>query len=145
MKTGTLAVIVVLLLVVSLSFAGDKISIEDTYGTWVNSDYNEKAQAAKVVGNPDGTDLLYSKETDSEPAWTLESTVTDYWHDEEGNLWVKYTWVDKELEGSGYQSSGYTLSKYSNSGTVCENVWSYIDYPDEMSPIGGNYEIYYRQ
>jgi hypothetical protein len=145
MKPRVLVLVIALVLVVSLSFAGDKISLDDIYGTWVNSDYNEKAQSAKIVSNPDGTELLYSKETDTEPAWTSESTITDYWYDEEGNLWVKYSWVNKELEASGYTSSGYSLSKYSDSGTVCESVWSQVDYPDEISPIGGNYEIYYRQ
>ncbi|MHA2344572.1 MAG: hypothetical protein ACXADW_22170 [Candidatus Hodarchaeales archaeon] len=58
--------VVVLLLVISLSFAEDKISIEDIYGTWVNSDYNEKGQIAKVVINHDGSEFGYHNETSTE-------------------------------------------------------------------------------
>ena len=82
---------IVLFLAVSLSFGEDKISIDDIYGTWVNPDYNEKGQYAKIINNPDGTYEWYSKDTDTEPAWTGQHTITDSWHDRKGNLWVKST------------------------------------------------------
>jgi hypothetical protein len=39
----------------------------------------------------------------------------------------------------------YWLNKFSKKGMVWESVFSFVDYPDELSPIGGIYTIYYRQ
>ena len=141
MKARTFVLVILFCVAVSLSFAVDKISIDDVFGTWVNSDYNDELwKAGKKVTNPDGTDLAYGKETDTEPAWKTEFTIIDSWHDKEGNLFVKGTFVIKEEN-----KSGYYLDKLSNAGKVKETVWSQADYPDEVSPIGGIYEIYYRQ
>ncbi len=140
MKSRMLILVIILLFTVSVSFAGGKISIEDTYGTWVNADYNEKGQFAKVINNPDGTYEMYNKDTDTEPVWKDKYTVTDSWHDRKGNLWVKSTFVN-DVTGL----TGYKLSKYSKDGTTWENVWSAGDYPAEMSPIAGTHSILYRQ
>jgi hypothetical protein len=140
MKVRTLISVIILLLATFVLFAGKKISIDETYGKWVNSDYNEKGQMAKTINNPDGTCELYKKDTDTEPAWIWKYTVTDSWHDRKGNLWVKSTFVTEE---TGF--SGYILSKYSKDGTAWENVWSAADYPAEMSPIAGTHSILYRQ
>ena len=150
MKTRMLILVIILLFTVSVSFAGGKISIEDTYGTWVNADYNEKGQYVKEIDHPDGTYVLYLKLTDTEPTWIGEKTIIDSWYDKEGNLWIKCTIFWEEERSSyerevGGQSTSYRLYKYSDSGKVRESVWSYQDYPDEMSPIGGNYAIHYRQ
>ncbi|MHA2218900.1 MAG: hypothetical protein ACXACY_23505, partial [Candidatus Hodarchaeales archaeon] len=51
--------ILALLFAVSVSFASDKIKIEDTYGTWVNSDYNTEVQFAKIICYADGTIAVY--------------------------------------------------------------------------------------
>ncbi len=67
---------------------GDKITIDDIYGTWVNLDYNYTGQYAKVVINPDGIMIGYAKETDKEAKWIGQFTITDSWHDNEGNLWI---------------------------------------------------------
>jgi hypothetical protein len=45
-----LVLVIGLFLVESLSFAGDKISVNVIYGTWVNSDYNETGHYAKSLG-----------------------------------------------------------------------------------------------
>jgi hypothetical protein len=144
------ALVIVVLLAVSVSFAGDKISIDDIYGTWINADYNTKGQMAKVIEHPDGTYDRYLKVTDPEPTWIAEKTITGSWYDEEGNLWVKCTYFFEEERSSYQREEGgkityYGLYKFSDSGKVRESVWSVQDYPDEMSPIGGNYEIHYRQ
>ncbi len=140
MKTRTLILVLILIMALLVFFAGKKISIDETYGTWVNSDYNEKGQSAKTINNPDGTYEWYSKDTDTEPAWIGKYTVTDSWHDRKGNFWVKSTFVTVD---TGF--SGYILSKYSKDGTTWEGVWSALDYPDEMSPIAGEHSILYRQ
>ena len=140
MKTRALVMVIVLLIVVSLLFAEDKISVDNTYGTWVNSDYNEKGQAAKVVSNPDNTFEFYNTETHTETTWTAKITITDSWNDSEGNLWIKFIAYWNESDATSYY-----LSKHSNSGTVWEMVGSGIDYPKELSPIAGLYFILYRQ
>jgi hypothetical protein len=147
MKTRTLIFVIVLLFALFVSFAGDKISIEDIYGTWVNSDYNENAYMGKAIEHPDGTYELFNKVTDTEPAWTRKEIITDSWYDKEGNLWISYTFEEIYLYTvvDLPDFSGYGLYKFSDSGKVRENVWAQADYPDEMSPIGGNYSIHYRQ
>ena len=77
MNARMLILVIILLLLFSLSFAGDKITIEDTYGTWVNSDYNEVYKPAKSIYHSDGTYELYSKVTDTKPAVTGKNTITD--------------------------------------------------------------------
>ncbi len=150
MKSRMLILVIILLFTVSVSFAGGKISIEDTYGTWVNADYNEKGQYVKEIDHPDGTYDLYLKLTDTEPTWIGEKTIIDSWYDKEGNLWIKWT-IFWEEERSSYKQpvgsnpNSYGLFKFSDSGKVRESVRSNKDYPDEMSPIGGNYAIHYRQ
>jgi hypothetical protein len=138
------------LLAVSVSFAGDKISIDDIYGTWVNADYNTKGQMAKVIAHPNGIYDYYLKTTDPEPNWIGEETITGSWYDEEGNLWIKCEMFFEEERSSyklavGSTPYSYELYKFSDSGKVWEKVSSSQDYPDEMSPIAGNYAIYYRQ
>ena len=145
-----LILVIILLFTVSVSFAGGKISIDDIYGTWVNADYNEKGQYAKEIDHPDGTYDCYQKLTDTEPTWIGEKTIIDNWYDKEGNLWIKWT-IFWEEERSSYKQpvgsnpNSYGLFKFSDSGKVRESVRSNKDYPDEMSPIGGNYAIHYRQ
>ncbi len=150
MKTRTLILVIIFLVVISVLFAGKKISIEDTYGTWVNADYNTKGQMAKEIDYPNGTYAEYQQLTDTEPTWIGEKTIIDSWYDKEGNLWIKWTifWDEekssyKKVVGGG--GPWYGLFKFSDSGKVRESVRSNKDYPDEMSPIGGNYAIHYRQ
>ncbi|HUT65974.1 MAG TPA: hypothetical protein VMZ05_07470 [Spirochaetota bacterium] len=150
MKTRTYLSIFILLVAVLVLFAGKKISIEDTYGTWVNADYNEKGQMAKEIDHPDGTYDRYPKLTDTEPTWIAEKTITGSWYDEEGNLWVKCTYFFEEERSSFQYEEGslltyYGVYKFSDSGKIRESVWSVQGYPDEMSPIAGNYAIHYRQ
>ncbi len=142
MKTRRLLSIFILLVAVLVLFAGKKISIEDTYGTWVNSDYSVSAEAEVIICNPDETVIGYSKATDTDIDWTLQYTITDSWYDDEGNLCVKYEGAVDRVQTSSHL---YFLNKFSNDGTVWELVWSGVDYPTEMSRIGGNYTIYYRQ
>ena len=77
----------------------------------------------------------------TKPSFTFSYTLSDSWYDNEGNFWIKYTFYS--FEEDGY--SGYIIFKFSDSGKVRESVWSGAKYPDEMSQIGGNYAIHYRQ
>jgi hypothetical protein len=76
------------ILILALLFA-DKIKIEDTYGTWVNSDYNTEVQFAKIICYADGTIAVYEKETDTEAKWIGQCAITNSWCDLEGNLWIE--------------------------------------------------------
>jgi hypothetical protein len=142
LKIRTLVLGIILLFTVSVSLAGDKISIDDIYGTWINSDYEWGVYEEVIILNPDGTIVGYDMETDTEPEYTIQSTITDSWNDNEGNLWIEYEGPGVGVFGDFYI---YWLNKFSNKGTVWESVFSFVDYPDELSPIGGIYIIYYRQ
>ena len=142
MKTRMFVLVIILLFAVPSSFAEDKIKIEDTYGTWVNPDYNVSNPAEVIICNPDGTVIGYSKATDTDIDWTHQYTLTDSWYDDEGNLFVQYEADVYRVQTSAHL---YFLNKFSDDGTVWEFVWSGVDYPTEVSLIGGNYTIYYRQ
>ena len=143
MKIRTLFLVIILLFVISVSFAGNKITIEDTYGTWVNSDYNDKGIEAVAIMTSEGKIIRYNSEKDTEPYWTGNYTVVDSWYDSEGNLWLKRTFDSDTHAREDF--IGYELSKYSDSARVWEAVWKSSGYPTEMSLIAGTYEIRYRQ
>ena len=141
MKTRMLVVLIALVLSESVSLSDDEITFEDTYGTWINSDYNTETYGrAKEINHPDGTAEWYYRVTDIKPCYTPKYTIKDSWYDKEGNLWIKCTFFTIEEN-----TTSYMIFKFSNSGKVRESVWSGAKYPDEMSPIGGNYRIHYRQ
>jgi hypothetical protein len=140
MKTKTLILVVVLFFAVSLLFAEDEISVNDIYGTWVNADYNQKSQYAKWINLPDGTYEVYNKIMGSEKDSSGKQTITDSWYDEEGNLWIQCIY-ERETD----DTVAYVVYKLSDSGKIRETVWSKVDYPEEMSPIGGEYSLHYRQ
>ena len=142
MKTILLVAVIILLFVVTISFAEDQIRIEDSYGTWVNPDYNIANPAEVIICKPDSTLSGYAKATDTDIDWTLQYTITDSWYDEEGNLFVKY---EGALDFAQQSSHAYFLNKFSENGDVWEMVWSGVKYPSEVSLIGGSYSIYYRQ
>jgi hypothetical protein len=141
-KTILIVVVIILLFAVTISFVEDKIKIEDTYGTWVNPDYNIANPAEVIICKPDATLIGYAKATDTDIDWTLQYTITDSWYDDEGNLFVKY---EGPLVFAQQSSPAYFLNKFSNDGDVWEMVWSGVKYPSEVSLIGGSYRIYYRQ
>jgi len=140
MKSGKLIITIAFLFTVSLIYAEDKISIGDTYGTWLNADYNFSGQNAKILITPEGIVEEYNKDTDTEPIYRSQRTITASWHDSDGNLWMKCKLVELDMGEKRYE-----LDKFSDFGKVWELVWRGSDFPDEMSPIGGSYEIHYRQ
>ena len=142
MKTTLFVLVIILLVPVTISFAEDQIRIEDSYGTWVNPDYNIANPAEVIICKPDSTLIGYAKATDTNIDWTLQYTITDSWYDDEGNLFVKYEGV---LDLAHQSFHTFFLNKFSNDGTVWEMVWSQVKYPSEVSLIGGIYRIYYRQ
>jgi hypothetical protein len=139
-KSGTFIITTALLLTASIAFAEDMISLEDTFGTWINSDYNFSGQNAKIIVTPEGIVEEYRVDTDTEPIYRSKRTITASWHDSNDNLWMKCVLVELDMGEKLYE-----LDKFSDSGRVWELVWRGSDFPVEMSPIGGSYEIHYRQ
>ncbi len=79
MKTRKLLISIILLSTSLLLFAVDKITIDQTYGTWVNSDYNYSGQNAKITITPEGIVEEYNKDTDEDPIYRSKRTITDRW------------------------------------------------------------------
>ena len=152
MKTRMFAsiLILVLLFVVSVSFAEDKTPVDQFFGTWVNEDYNEvRMQWEKVTLNPDGTFDYYNNSNDTKPFMSGTFILKDSWIDSEGNLWI----LEDEYVGTyfeGKKVSEYLINKISKSGTTLEcisNNQKIGRHPEEkdLNPNDSSYRVYYRQ
>jgi hypothetical protein len=117
------------------------------FSTWVNAEYEGKAPAfsAKFVTFPDGRQLDYLKIADTTPEWESRFTIEETWIDAEGNHWYKSRWTTDYYPYKEARFKGYGLIRISASGTVWEGVGAEAGYPEELSPIGGQYGIYHRQ
>ena len=111
-------------------------NIDELVGTWVNTDYNIRAQ--KIVIEPDGVYVSYKKIEYTVHSGTGTLEIIEKWRDSKGNIFIK----TREIPGGDWV---YSLNKISNSGTVLEYVNSYKDYPTEINPDDLEYRIYYRQ
>ncbi len=118
------------------------------YGTWVNKEYEGRADlAAKFVSDQPGKGLMYDHLSDSKPSDQAEYAITEAWTDSDGNHWYKTRWTNwsyPELPQNPVYK-GFSLIRINASGSVYEEVWSMAGYPEELSPIGGNYGIWHRQ
>lgn len=152
MNTRT-SILLIMLFVIVTAFIASGIEIE--YITWINPDYNEKAQYAKIIRHISGTIYLFEIVTDTEPKYQYQGTLTlnKEWYDSTGNLWEKLTFTTTGgrtfyvLIKHIYEPL-YALRDINKVNSVIiwhEVVWSEVDYPDEMSPTAGNYAIYYFQ
>ena len=114
------------------------------FGTWINPDGATQEMGAKVVFFPEYRELWYIRPSDSTPNMETRSVIEETWIDADGNFWYK-----GRHEGDYYPSKKaawncYWLIKINASGTTLEFVEAGADYPEEMSPIGGSYNIYYK-
>jgi beta-lactamase regulating signal transducer with metallopeptidase domain len=114
------------------------------FGTWINPDGATQEMGAKVVFFPEYRELWYVRPSDSTPNMETRSAIEETWTDADGNFWYK-----GRHEGDFYPSKKaawncYWLIKINASGTTLEFVESGVRYPEEMSPIGGSYTIYYK-
>jgi beta-lactamase regulating signal transducer with metallopeptidase domain len=114
------------------------------FGTWINPDGATQEMGAKVVFFPEYRELWYIRPSDSTPSMETRSVIEETWIDADGNFWYK-----GRHEGDYYPSKKaawncYWLIKINASGTTLEFVEAGADYPEEMSPIGGSYNIYYK-
>jgi hypothetical protein len=140
MNARTLILVIALLLVVSLSFAGD---VEKCYGTWVNPEYDKIIKkSALVIIKSDGTAEYYWFLLDKTPHVAYTYTVTDSWKDSEGNIYFE---IKEEAEQQIFNPIYYALWKLSNTGETLEMESTHWDYPTELDTDSFYYRIYYRQ
>jgi len=142
MKTRTLIIVIVLLLVVSVSFAEDKISIDPMVGTWINTDYDKIDKWGKFIIKPDFTIEAFDDPARKPLPATFTFTVNESWSDAEGNIYYKVT-----IKRPGYGRITYELWKLHSSQTVFEWMGgSYaVEHPKEIKPGHASYNIHYRQ
>jgi hypothetical protein len=87
----------------------------------------------------DGTIVKYERTTDDYPVRTGNFTIDEAWKDPQGNILCNITITD-------WGPVIYWLVRIRKSGKTFELVAShtgYDDYPKEMDPHDGWYEIYY--
>ena len=148
MKSMALIVVLVLFFMSSLIFAEDvknAISEKEFFqvfsDTWVNEDYlGTVYEKQKVINYSDGKWEEYNLIKDAQPYHYGIYTMDAIWVDSNDDIGYK---ARREclVHGTKY----FILGKINNFSTVWEYVWSGVDYPNEVSLIGGNYMIYYRQ
>jgi hypothetical protein len=115
---------------------------EEFFGTWVNPDYNTETLCAKVVCNPDGTQLSFGTIDTTVVRYRGKFSITEKWTDAEGNIWYK---VIATSSVGGYSETSYGLYRIRNSGATMESVGSRAEYPKELNPKHPSYNIYQRQ
>ena len=148
MKSVALVVVLILFFMAPLLFAEDvknAISEKEFFqvfsGTWVNEDYlGASDQRQKIINYSDGRWEEYNLITDDEYYHHGKYIMDDMWVDSNDDIWYQ-----ARSECLVHDTKYFVLGKISNFDTVWENVWSGVDYPSEVSLIGGNYRIYYRQ
>ncbi len=114
--------------------------------TWVNAEYDGNYYlVAKIEIYPDGRELDYLRVSDTIPEWEGRPTDEEKWIDAEGNHWYKGRGFWHEYRTKQGEQELFFLSKVNPSGTVLESVVAQADYPEELSPVGGQYGIWYKQ
>ena len=133
--------VIILMLVTCASSPKTRFSIDEVAGTkWFNEEYPPSSGTDLAEITTDGMMKFYSSLLTNEPPWIGKFTIIENWYDEKGDLWFKSTWENKDVG-----PIAYFLCKISKSGTVWESCWSASGYPSELSPIEGEYSIYYRK
>ena len=140
-KTSVIGMVAAILaLAICMTAPRAKFAIADLAGTkWFNNEYPPSSGWDRAEITTDGIMKMYSSVVSGNP-WTEKYTITESWHDRNGDLWFKNTW-DEAGTGGKY----FVLNKISKSGAVWEFCVSGSGYPAELSPLEGDYTIYYRE
>jgi beta-lactamase regulating signal transducer with metallopeptidase domain len=136
------------LLAVTGSRRPSAAGLDDAFiGTWINPEYDgyKGKTSSKFVVYPDGRELDYLNISDLVPTWDYQDTVEDKWIDQQGNRWYKIHCTGGYYGYDSYRFKSYALVRINAAGTVSEFVCAEGRYPEEFSPIGGAYSIFYRQ
>ena len=148
MKTRTLILVIIFLIVVSALFIGSskkelttEEAMETLSGTWVNEEYDVSGIKGKIVLKRDGTIAEYYKITGITPIVTGVFTIKDAWIDNKGNVWCKIV-IDLVV-----YSDQYTLIKVTDSGTTWVSSMSTSGFSEKIDPtdIATTYKTYNRQ
>jgi hypothetical protein len=122
--------------------AGRKASVEDLYGTWVNSEYeelrsNRHPSVLEMSENGIFTDYVQLKNT----RWIFTGyfDIDEYWQNRDGTIGYR---IAVRYPGT---EPMYTLRRLSRDGSVLELNWSTESYPDRIDTEDEGYRIYYRQ
>jgi hypothetical protein len=128
----------------SKSLIKREASVEEIYGRWINTAYDEDHlySCAKIVVNQTEICVYYNSSSPEYSYIGRQGTyvITDSWSDNKGNSWYRVCWSN--LNGDLYQ-----LWKISNSGTTLELTSRAFEYPIEIetNSYRVTYRIYYRQ
>ena len=128
----------------SKSLIKREASVEEIYGRWINTAYDEDHlySCAKIVVNQTEICVYYNSSSPEYSYIGRQGTyvITDSWSDNKGNSWYRVCWSN--LDGDLYQ-----LWKISNSGTTLELTSRAFEYPTEIETNSYRitYRIYYRQ
>jgi len=140
---GLRYVLVVFLLCLAALLFINPVSAEDVsgakellLGTWINTDYNFKAESAKVIWKPDGKFEGYTRISDTAYCCGASYIIEDTWNDGDQNTWYKV-----RTSSDRYY---YELIRISKSGAYYELVFTPNSYPDALDPKHPNYRAYYR-
>jgi hypothetical protein len=60
--------------------------IDQTYGTWINSDYNYSGQNAKIIITPEGIVEEYNMVTTKDLIYRSKRSITESWYDGVRNI-----------------------------------------------------------
>ena len=120
MLVSILILVLAILIIAGSCATGNKAYVakenEELYGNWFNSEYNDSSRAARHIIK-DGSIQLYSTDDSPRVAGINLYTITDKWHDSEGNIWYKAIITErakKETLGTDRLSSTepiYVLAK----------------------------------
>ncbi len=136
------------LLAVTGSRRPSAAGLDDAFiGTWVNPEYDgyKGKTPPRFVVFPDGRELDYWNISDLKPTWEYQDTVEDKWVDQLGNRWYKVHSTGGYYGFDWYRFKLHSLVRINAAGTVFETVSAEGRYPEEFSPIGGLYAVFYRQ
>ena len=119
--------------------AGNFDQEEMLCGTWINTDYNLKAEPAKIILNYDGSYYCFAKTSSKDRLWGISYIVEDAWTDTDQN-----TWYNIRTSGSRYN---YSLFRINDQGDRLEFVFHTYrsnEYPTSIPEDHPNYRIYYK-
>jgi hypothetical protein len=142
MKTMMFVIVITLILAISVSIAGDKISIDPVVGIWVNTDYDKIGKWGKFIIKPDFAIEAFDDPARKPLPATYTFIVDESWADAEGNIYYKVT-----IKRPGFGRITYELWKLDTSQTVFESMAGAfaVEHPKEIKPGHGSYNIHYRQ
>jgi hypothetical protein len=122
--------------------AGRKATVDDLYGTWVNSEYeelrsNRHPSVLEMSENGIFTDYVQLKNT----RWifTGQFDIDESWQNRDGTIGYR---IAVRYPGT---ETMYTLRRLSRDGSVLELNWGAEAYPDTINTEDEGYRIYYRQ